>query len=146
MRLFLLVLGAIILLASVLCGDSEGQWSTSDKKSDRHYDNSKKACDEAMKIVVRRGDIMRLTVNEKKEVIGLLKLAISEAMSVEDSYLAKVHPLLPDKYDKEYIRGMSMLAEGLEKDSSPLTLGGTYGYNEFATWSLANKDKMKFPK
>ena len=146
MRLFLLVLGAIILLASVFCDDSEGQWSTSDKKSDRHYDNSKKACDEAAKILVRRGDVMKLTANEKKEVIGLLKLAISEAMLVEDSYLAKVHPLLPEKYDKEYIGGMSMLAEGLETDSSPLTLGGTYGYNEFATWSLANKDKMKFPK
>jgi len=146
MKLFLSVLGAALLVVSVLCNDSECQWSSNDKKSDRHYDNSKKACDEAMKIVVRRGDIMKLTAKEKNEVIGILKLAISEAMLIEDSYLAKVHPLLPEKYDKEYIGGMSMLAEGLETDSSPLTLGGTYGYNEFATWSLANKDKMKFPK
>jgi hypothetical protein len=146
MKLLLQVLGAGLLVASVFCTDSQCQWTPNDKKSDRHYDNSKKACDEAAKILVRRGDVMKLTANEEKEVIGLLKLAISEAMLVEDSYLAKVHPLLPEKYNKEYIRGMSMLVEGLEIDSGPLTLAGTYGYNEFATWSLANKDEMKFPK
>jgi len=59
---------------------------------EQHYVNSKKACDEAMKIIVKTGDVARLSSEDKAKVADLLELAIAEANQVHLDYLQKVHP------------------------------------------------------
>ena len=119
--------------------------SPTDRESGRHYTNSKKACDEALLIIVKRSDIAVLTRDEASEIAKLLRLAISEGLLVEPEYLRRVHQELPKRYREEYLNALHMLAEGLESNNRVLTLAGTYGYNEFAEWIKDNRKNLKFP-
>lgn len=136
----------IILFALLLTScDNDRFWTAEDKNSDRHYTNSKKACDEALGLIIKVGDVSQLGPQQSQEVIDLLKLAIAEANMVSDSFLKKVHPVFYKKYTQEYKRGLQMLLDGLESKNQAYILGGSYGYNEFAEWTKANANNLKFP-
>lgn len=110
----------------------------------RHYVNSKKACDEAMKIIVKAGDVARLSPGDKGKVADLLRLAISEANLVSPSYLQKVHPQFPEIYEKNYKYAINLLVQGLRTDNIALVLAGAYGYNEFVEWMKAHEKELSF--
>jgi hypothetical protein len=120
-------------------------FNPTDRESNWHYTNSKKACDEALLIIVKRGDVAELTRDEANEVVRLRRLAISKGQFVEPGYLQRVHHELPRKYREEYLKAFQMLAEGLESNNRAFTLAGTYGYNEFAEWMKDNRKGLKFP-
>lgn len=113
------------------------------EQPERRYTNSKKACDEALGIVVSRGDVSKLTGAESTEVIKLLRLALTEAQQVDPASLARVHQDFPIRYKDEYIKGLQVLIESLERNDKALTLAGTYGYNEFADWMARSKRDLK---
>lgn len=113
-------------------------------EAERRYINSKKACDEALRVVVARGDVTKLTSAESEEVARLLQLALSEAQLVDSAYLAKVHQEFPIRYAGEYIKGLQLLADGLKRQDKALSLAGSYGYNEFAAWMDRNKKNLKW--
>lgn len=116
---------------------SDGASPTS-SPDERHYVNSKKACDEAMKIIVKTGDVARLSSEDKAKVADLLGLAIAEASQVQLAYLQKVHPQFPEMYEKNYKNSISLLIQGFRTDNIQLVLAGAYGYNEFAEWMQAH--------
>ncbi len=109
---------------------------------ERHYVNSKKACDEAMKVIVKTGDVARLSFKDKAKVMDLLELAIAEANQVQPAYLQKVHPQFPEIYQKNYKYAISLLIQGLQTDNTQLVLTGAYGYNEFAEWMQAHAEDL----
>jgi len=111
---------------------------------ERHYVNSKKACDEAMKIIVKIGDVTRLSSEYKTKVIGLLELAIAEANLVHIDYLQKVHLEFPQMYDQKYKYAITLLIVGLRTDDTQLILAGAYGYNEFAEWMQSPSNDLSF--
>ena len=118
--------------------------SVSSSLDERHYLNSKKACDEAMKIIVKVGDVARLGADEKAKVADLLALAVAEANEVQVSYLEKVHPEFRNIYEKNYKYAMTLLVQGLRTDNTPVLLAGTYGYNEFAQWMESHEKELSF--
>ena len=109
-----------------------------DSSDERHYVNSKKACDEAMKIIIKTGDVARLSSEDKAKVADLLGLAIAEASQVQLTYLQKVHPQFPEMYEKKYKYAISLLIQGFRTDNTQMVLAGAYGYNEFAEWMQAH--------
>jgi len=111
--------------------------STMTSPDERHYVNSKKACDEAMKIIIKTGDVARLSSEDKAKVAGLLVLAIAEANQVQPTYLQKVHPQFREMYEN-YKYAISLLIQGLRTDNTQLVLSGVFGYNEFAEWMQAH--------
>jgi hypothetical protein len=111
---------------------------------ERHYVNSKKACDEAMKIIVKTGDVARLPSEDKAKVADLLGLAIAEANQVQPGYLEKVHPQFAAMYEKNYKYAINLLIEGFRTDNTQLVLAGAYGYNEFAEWMQAHAKNLSF--
>lgn len=115
-----------------------------DSPNSRHYDNSKKACDEALKIIIKTGDATRLSVVDKTKVADLLELALSEAIQVEPSYLTKVHPQFQEMYEKNYKVAINMMVKGFRTDNTQLVLGGSYGYNEFAGWMEKHAKDLLF--
>lgn len=117
---------------------------SSDSPDSRHYDNSKKACDEALKIVIKTGDPTRLSVADKTKVADLLELSLSEANQVKPSYLTKVHPKFQDMYERNYKVAINMMVTGYRTDNTQLVLGGSYGYNEFAAWMEKHANDLSF--
>ena len=109
-----------------------------DSSDERHYVNSKKACDEAMKIIVKTGDVARLSSEDKAKVADLFGLAIAEANQVQPTYLQKVHPQFPEMYEKKYKYAISLLIQGFRTDNTQMVLAGAYGYNEFVVWMQAH--------
>lgn len=118
--------------------------SQTNSPDERHYVNSKKACDEAMKIIVKTGDVARLSSEDKAKATDLLGLAIAEANQVEPGYLQKVHPQFPEMYEKNYKYAISLLIEGFRTDNTKLVLAGAYGYNEFAEWMQSHAKDLSF--
>lgn len=118
--------------------------SISSSPDERHYINSKKACDEALQIVVKAGDVTRVPSNDREKVTKLLELAISEASQIQIGYLQKVHPQFPEKYERNYKYALSIMMQGLQTDNTPLILAGSYGYNEFAEWMRAHEKELSF--
>lgn len=110
---------------------------------ERHYGNSKKACDEAMKVIVNAGDVTRLGSDERTKVAELLELAIAEANQVQQAYLQEVHPEFPTMYEN-YKHAMGLLVGGLHTDNTSLVLAGAYGYNEFAQWLQSHRKELSF--
>ncbi len=108
---------------------------------EQHYVNSKKACDEAMKIIVKAGDVSRLVAADKPKIVHLLEVAITEADKVSPDYLRKVHSKFPEMYEQNYKKAMSLLINGFKADDASLVLAGVYGYNEFADWMQQFKGK-----
>ncbi|MFH2000394.1 MAG: hypothetical protein ABIK28_11980 [Planctomycetota bacterium] len=121
--------------------ESYSQTSSADE---RHYVNSKKACDEAMKIIVNSGDVSCLSYEGKVKVADLLGLAITEANQIKSDYLQKVHPAFPEMFDKNYKYALSLIIEGLRNDNTKLVLTGAYGYNEYADWMKAHAMDLSF--
>jgi hypothetical protein len=111
---------------------------------ERHYINSKTACDEAMAIVAKVGDVHRLSRDDKKKIADLLEVAIAEANQVQPAYLEKVHPQFREVYERKYKWGMDRLMNGLRTDYSPLILSGGYAYNELAEWLRAHSKELSF--
>ncbi|MDA8137366.1 MAG: hypothetical protein M0036_01830 [Desulfobacteraceae bacterium] len=111
---------------------------------EHHYANSKKASDEALKIVVKSGDITRLSVENRNKAADLLGLAITEANQVQSGYLQKVHPEFSAIYEKNYIHSISLLIEGLRTNNTRVTLEGAFGYNEFAKWMQSHEKDLSF--
>ena len=121
-----------------------GEVSAPRSEAERRYGNSKKACDEALRIVAQRGDISALTSQEALQVSQLLRLAVREAQLVDGAYLAKIHPDFPIHYTDQYVKGLRWVADGLERKDRSLSLAGVYGYNEFAAWQAGNKNDLKW--
>lgn len=123
---------------------SSEQRSQAKFPDERHYVNSKKACDEAMKIIIKTGDVARLSSEDKVKAADLLGLALSEANQVQPVYLQKVHPQFPKMYEKNYKYAISLLIEGFRTDKTELVLAGSYGYNEFAEWMQSHAKDLLF--
>lgn len=112
--------------------------SPASSPDERHYVYSKKACDEAMIIIVKTGNVTRLSSEDKAKVADLLGLAIAEANRVQLTYLQKIHPQFPEMYEKNYKYAISLLIHGFRTDNTPLVLAGAYRYNGFAEWMQAH--------
>ncbi len=115
-----------------------------ENESERYYTNSKKACDEGIKIIIKTGDVLKLSSEDKEKTIWLFELSVSEAEKIEDSYLDKIHPEFHRRYMESYIYALKLLIQGLKTENSALVLGGTYGYNEFAVWMQTHKSELHF--
>ncbi len=115
-----------------------------DSPDERHYDNSKKACDEALKIIIKTGDVTRLSAVDKTKVTELLELSLLEANQVKPSYLTKVHPQFLEMYEKNYKVAINMMITGFQTDNIQLVLGGSYGYNEFTVWMQKHAKDLSF--
>jgi hypothetical protein len=142
MMMKLLMFSTVLL--TLMIGCDKKQDTAQQPKDERHYVNSKRACDDAMKIIIKAGDIARLSSDDKIKVADLLGLAISEANLVNPTYLQNVHPQLPEKYQKNYKYAIGLLVEGFRTDDTPLVLAGAYGYNEFAEWMKAHEKELSF--
>ena len=120
-------------------------WTEEDRACFQHYRNSKKACDEAIRLVTAVGDISKLDEQQSQSMINALQLSSSEANLVKDSFLAKVHPEMQQKYTEGYKNGLQMILIGLQTKSNMDVLGGSFSYNEFARWIKNNRKNIKLP-
>lgn len=118
--------------------------SSAISSNERYYTNSKKACDEAMKIIVKAGDVSRLASDDKPKVVNLLEIAIAEADKLSLEYLQQVHPKFPEIYEQNYKKAIRLLINGFKTDDTSSVLAGAYGYNEFAEWMQRNNKDLKF--
>lgn len=118
--------------------------SQTNSPDERHYVESKKACDVAMKIIVKWEDVTCVSSEDKAKAADLLKLAIAEANQVQPEYLLKVHPQLPEMYENDYKYAISLLIEGFRTDNTMLVLAGAYGYNEFVEWMQTHAKDLSF--
>ena len=114
-------------------------------ESSIQYINAKKSGDEAINIVLKKGDITALDKSDSIKMLELLRLSLSEARLVKKSYLMVVHNEFPDKYEKGYRLAVQTMIEGFESDNTALLLAGAYGYNEFVVWVKNHKDELRFP-
>lgn len=114
------------------------------RESNRHYKNSKSACDKALAIVIREGSIEQLDPSEREEMSGLFVIAINEAEKIEDKYLRVVHPEFETRYKKQYIEGMRNMVSGLGPNSKVLIMDATIKYNEFTNWVKDHLSEMRF--
>jgi hypothetical protein len=113
-----------------------------DSPDANHFRNSKKAFDEALKIVDRVGDVTKLPSDLKSKYADLLRLAIAEANQVKSSYLQEAHSDYPRMYEKKYKHGMSLMLQGIETDNTATILSGAYECNEFSDWIQAHKSEF----
>jgi hypothetical protein len=123
----------------------DNHWTDEDMVSNRHYLNSKKSCDEALKIVISTGDVSELAPDVSKSVTDLIQLSILEADKVGDEYLMKIHPDFIEKYKENYKKGLKMLLDGLMQNNQAYVLAGSYGYNDYVDWMNSNESKLNFP-
>jgi len=122
-----------------------GRYRSSAISSDeKHYTNSKIACDEAMKIIIKAGDVSQLASADRQKVVNLLEIAYAEADKIKPEYLQKVHPQFSEMYEKNYKKGIQLLINGFKTDDTSSVLEGGCGYNEYAEWMQLNKKDLKF--
>lgn len=108
----------------------------------QHYLNSQKACNEAMKLIIRFGGTQELPEKEKSDVIQLLRAAVTEADAVHSGYLDRVHPEFLRRYQQEYIPALRVLAEGLRDDNTIKQMGSAWAYNRYIEWVNAHSSEL----
>lgn len=119
--------------------------SNADTRSDQHYTNSKRACDEALRVVIRFGGVTTLPPKEVSNVAQLLQAAVTEAELVDDAYLERVHPEFRPRYQGDYIGSLRLLADGVRAGDRIKQISATATYNSFSEWMSAHAKELKFP-
>ena len=146
-----LVFGEVIATAQaviwpyyVVAGFGSGR-SSDEARSDQHYINSKRACDEALRLVIRFGRVSSLPPKEASDVAQLLQAAVTEAELVGDSYLRRIHPEFGRRYRDDYIGSLRTLAEGVKAGDQVKQISATAKYNSFYEWMADHGKELKFP-
>jgi hypothetical protein len=127
-----------------VAGFGRGRSST-ETRSDQHYTNSKRACDEALRVVIRFGGVTTLPPKEASDVAQLLQAAVTEAELVDDAYLERVHPEFRRRYREEYISSLRALADGVRTGDQVKQISATATYNSFSEWMSVHTKELKFP-
>ena len=116
-----------------------------ESRSDLHYTNSKRACDQALTVVIKFGGATALPAKEAADVVQLLKASITEAELVKDSYLQQVHPAFVKRYKEDYIASLQSLAEAIRTGDKVKQMTASAKYNNFSEWMSAHAKELRFP-
>lgn len=110
-----------------------------------HYLNSKRACDEAMQLVVRFGGLSRIPLEESTNFERLVEAAAMEGVLVSSAYLDRVHPELGAHYRDEYLHALQLMLEGIRTEDISKQINGSARYNAFGTWMKTHAVELRFP-
>jgi hypothetical protein len=114
-------------------------------RNDLHYTNSKRACDEALTIVIQFGGVTTLPPKQASDVVQLLQASVTEAELVNDSFLQRVHPDFATQYHDNYIASLRTLADAIQTGDQVKQISATANYNHFSEWMAAHAKELKFP-
>ena len=119
--------------------------SSRDSDSDVHYDNSKSACDEAIKVIIKFGGVTTLPPKDVGDVVQLFQASVTEAKLVQNSYLERVHPEFVRRYQEDYIGSMQTLAEAIHTNDRAKQISAIATFNSYSAWMKIHAKEFKFP-
>lgn len=123
---------------------SSGQ-SSALARNELHLNNSKRACDEAMRIVIRFNGFKAMPPKESSEVVKLFQASVTEAELVDDSFLQQLHPEFCRRYREDYIGSLRTLAEGLRTGDHVKLISAAATYNSYTEWMRTHVNEFKSP-
>lgn len=122
-------------------------WSSEDRANSRHFILSIQSDLESIRLSNERKS-PQLTSDALREMIQLKKTALSEAQTVNDSVLDKIHPDLRQNFRDLYQKGIELRFMNLEQ-SGGNKLAESQGlllHNKWSDWFNDNRDRINVPK
>jgi hypothetical protein len=88
------------------------------------------------------GNKFELTEQEMEQLKAYIKGGLANAEMVSDSFLVKIHPLLPEEFRERLVAGWSLYLEGLEKDNEAIQENGMILLMQWEDFKVDNVDLL----
>ena len=106
-----------------------------------HFRNSIELRNQALAIIDppgRRSATWNVSWEDQQLALNLLHRSLTESRKVSTEALSLLHEDLPDHYENEFRRGLTLFIGGLEKPDAKTTLEGQRLLREFGDWYTEN--------
>ena len=110
-------------------------WVASDHESTEHFQNAKRTSEQLWDIMGKVGQpgIPQPSVTPE-QLQSLVTVAIKESSRVEESYLAKIHPKLPEKYKRLFIPSLHGISDFFQSQDEQAITDALQAYGRYADW------------
>lgn len=133
-RLFLIILA--ILIVGFACG--KGSVTPQEMKEIEHFKKAQTSFLESSRYLreLTKGTVLvgSMSEGERNTYIKMLMETLTEAKSVSDSTLAKIHPELPSAFRSIFIPCIENKLSGLRDFDPRASVQGTELHNEWIDW------------
>lgn len=143
-----LVAWLLFALLSVVaaCGDSVTSWKPEDKENIQHFFASQKADLDAVRLSNSGAPYSIMSDAERKELVRLMRVALSEAKLLRDEVLAKANGEMPKQFRTLYQQSLELRLKNFELGDMTAEIKGSALHDQWVEWFNTNRSAIRIPK